>query len=66
MADNFCREVQLVDLKRKKADLDHEIGLAVSVSIYDQLAVQRLKRQRLGLVERIQNIQRMLTPDIIA
>jgi hypothetical protein len=66
MANHLGREVQLVDLKKKKADLDHEIGLAISVSVYDQLAVQRLKRQRLSLMERIKSIQRMLTPDIIA
>ena len=53
-------------LKARAADLDRQIHSLASVPCYDQLAVQRLKRQKGSIVGQISLIEGDLTPDIIA
>lgn len=66
MAEFFKVHSQLSQLKTRQADLENQISRMTSFSLYDQLAVQRLKRQTSQLKEKIQLIQSTLRPDIIA
>lgn len=46
--------------------LDEEIECSMAEPLYDQLAVQRLKKRKLLLKDEILKIKRQLLPDIIA
>lgn len=54
---------QLEELKKEHRALDEMI---VSCSLKDQLQVQRLKREKLMLKDRLLKLEAMLHPDIIA
>ncbi|MFB2531264.1 YdcH family protein [Paracoccus sp. p4-l81] len=58
--------VQLQMLRREHRDLDEAIGAMAARGMGDQLALVRLKKQKLGLKDRIARIEDQLTPDIIA
>jgi hypothetical protein len=58
--------IDLSDLKNHCLSLETEIRHTTSTQLYDQLAVQRLKRQALRMREKIQKIENALTPDIVA
>ena len=53
-------------LKTEHRDLDEAIHLMEASGRADQLALRRLKKQKLGLKDRIARIEDLLTPDIIA
>ncbi len=58
--------VKLEVLRREHRDLDQAIeALQESVAV-DQLTLKRLKKQKLGLKDRIAKIEDDITPDIIA
>lgn len=57
--------MKLDALKREHRDLDTAIG-ALEERGTDPLTVKRLKKQKLGLKDRIAQIEDRLTPDIIA
>lgn len=58
--------IRLAVLQREHRDLDEAI-LALGSSVNpDQLMLRRLKKQKLGLKERIVKIEDDLIPDIIA
>ena len=59
-------QIRLAFLRREHRDLDEAIQ-ALEASINpDQLMLRRLKKQKLGLKERIVKIEDELIPDIIA
>ncbi|MEM9350802.1 MAG: DUF465 domain-containing protein [Pseudomonadota bacterium] len=53
-------------LKAEHRALDDEIKEIIELRPHDQLMIQRLKRQKLSLKDRIARIEDQLTPDIIA
>lgn len=59
-------EAELVKLRSEHRALDDRIGLLVSQGVVDQLKVQRLKREKLAIKDRIAWIEDQLNPDIIA
>ncbi|MEL7100514.1 MAG: DUF465 domain-containing protein [Pseudomonadota bacterium] len=58
--------VELEVFRREHRDLDEAITAMVERGTSDQLTVQRLKRRKLALKDRIALIEDRLTPDIIA
>jgi hypothetical protein len=57
---------ELERLKQEHRDLDSAIEALLAVSGYDRLQVQRLKKRKLQLRDRITTIEDQLFPDIIA
>jgi hypothetical protein len=66
MASEDILRVQLEELRREHRDLDHAIHALEESGRADQLALRRLKKQKLMLKDRIALIEDRLTPDIIA
>jgi len=66
MASEEVLRVQLEVLRREHRDLDHAIHALQESGRADQLALRRLKKQKLMLKDRIAVIEDRLTPDIIA
>ncbi|MCV2869538.1 DUF465 domain-containing protein [Defluviimonas sp. WL0002] len=64
-SDDVLR-VKLEVLKTEHRDLDEAIHLMEESGRADQLTLRRLKKQKLGLKDRISRIEDLLTPDIIA
>ena len=58
--------VELGVFRAEHRDLDAAIRALQEVGGSDQLTVQRLKKKKLALKDRIANIEDRLTPDIIA
>ena len=58
--------VELEELKREHRDLDDAISALQESRRADQLRLSRLKKQKLGLKDKISRIEDKLTPDIIA
>jgi hypothetical protein len=57
---------QLARLQQEHRDLDAAITALQHAAGFDQLQVQRLKKRKLHLRDRISFIEDQLTPDIIA
>lgn len=57
---------ELERLKQEHRDLDSAIEALLAVPGYDRLQVQRLKKRKLQLRDRITTIEDELFPDIIA
>jgi hypothetical protein len=57
---------KLDTLKDNHRALDEEIDRLMEKPLYDQLAVQRLKKRKLQLKDEILKLQTKLLPDIIA
>ncbi len=68
MQDSDIEEVKrkLAELQSEHRDLDDVIGRITGDGPFDQLQVQRLKKQKLGLKDTIKKIEDKLLPDIIA
>ena len=58
--------VELSRLKEEHSDLDSAIEALERSVAGDQLQIQRLKKRKLTLRDRIHHIEDMVTPDIIA
>lgn len=58
--------IRLEVLKREHRDLDDAIAALQGQGTADQLALRRLKKQKLRLKDAITRIEDDLTPDIIA
>lgn len=58
--------VELEVLRREHSDLDEAIHALHERASTDQLTLQRLKRKKLSLKDKIAMIEDRLTPDIIA
>lgn len=57
---------ELAKLREEHSDLDAAIAALEEMSIPDQLQIQRLKKRKLQLKDRIIAISDRVTPDIIA
>jgi len=66
MDSNEVLRVKLEVLRREHRDLDDAIHVLETSGRGDQLVMRRLKKQKLGLKDRITRIEDILTPDIIA
>ena len=64
--EHFELRTQLDRLRQEHRDLDAAIEALQAVPGADAIQVQRLKKRRLGLRDRITFIEDQLTPDIIA
>jgi hypothetical protein len=66
--DNVAAELrtELARLKEEHRDLDTAIEALERMTAGDQLQIQRLKKRKLILKDRIAHIEDELTPDIIA
>ena len=64
--DDIELKDQLDRLRQEHRDLDAAIGALQGVPGTDLIQVQRLKRRKLALRDRITFIEDELTPDIIA
>lgn len=58
--------VKLEVLRQEHRDLDDAISAMEASGRADQLALRRLKKQKLHLKDQIARIEDILTPDIIA
>ncbi|SHG58212.1 YdcH family protein [Cognatishimia maritima] len=58
--------VELAVFRQEHRDLDDAITALVERGTGDQLTIQRLKKQKLRLKDKIAYIEDRLTPDIIA
>lgn len=56
----------LITLRQEHRDLDSAISALAGSAPADQLQIQRLKKKKLALKDRIISIEDQLTPDIIA
>ena len=66
-ADNRAElETELSRLKEEHRDLDGAIDALEQIVAGDQLQIQRLKKRKLVLKDRIAYLDDQLTPDIIA
>jgi hypothetical protein len=73
MAQQELSEVERADLRRQlerlreeHRDLDAAIEALDNAGAADRLQMQRLKKRRLGLRDRLSQLEDLLTPDIIA
>ncbi len=66
MSPTEIAHAQLEVLKREHRDLDEAITALAQQTITASLTLQRLKKQKLALKDRIARLEDELTPDIIA
>lgn len=64
--DTEALKAQLVALKTEHRELDDVIARLAGRAPVDQLELQRLKKRKLLLKDRITQIENQLLPDIIA
>jgi hypothetical protein len=57
---------ELIRLRSEHRDLDTEIAALEVAALADQLLIQRLKKRKLSLKDRIKGVEDQLRPDIIA
>lgn len=65
-AERAKLDEELLRLKEEHRDLDAAIQALEASGLSDQLQVQRLKKRKLVLKDRIGSVEDILTPDIIA
>ncbi len=68
MTDEEKAEIhrELERLRQEHRDLDTAIDALVALATADRLQIQRLKKRKLQLRDRVIYLEDMLTPDIIA
>ena len=68
LSDDEEREItrELERLRQEHRDLDAAIEALAALVVADRLQLQRLKKRKLALRDRISYLEDMLTPDIIA
>lgn len=66
MKTNDVLRVELEVFREEHRDLDEAIRAMQELGTSDQLSIQRLKKKKLQLKDRISLIEDRLTPDIIA
>lgn len=65
-AEEDAARSELARLREEHRDLDNAIEALERVGAGDRLQIQRLKKRKLSLKDRIQFLEDQLTPDIIA
>ncbi len=65
-AERKAFEAEIEKLREEHRDLDAAIAALQAAGPGDQLQLQRLKKRKLALRDRISAIEDQLTPDIIA
>ena len=58
--------LELAAKRQEHADLDSAIHMMLTSGYADQMLIQRLKKRKLGLKDRIVQLENILLPDIIA
>jgi hypothetical protein len=58
--------IELARLRQEHRDLDAAIGAMVSLGTGDTIQIQRLKKRKLALKDRISFLEDQIVPDIIA
>jgi len=66
MTDSASLQDRLESLRTEHRDLDRVISELVNSPSFDPLALQRLKRRKLEIKDKITRLESMLLPDIIA
>lgn len=66
MEEEVKLKKELESLKEEHKQLDSKILIITKESIFDQLLVQRLKRRKLFVKDRIEMLHALLYDDIIA
>ncbi|MGP9822402.1 YdcH family protein [Salinarimonas sp. NSM] len=64
--DSAELQAELARLKEEHRDLDRAIEALESAPVHDRLQLQRLKKRKLTLRDRIHRIEDDILPDIIA
>ncbi|MGL4241608.1 MAG: YdcH family protein [Beijerinckiaceae bacterium] len=64
--DRITLERELQVLEQEHQDLDASIHALIQIAMQDQLQMQRLKRKKLALKDKIVAVRGLLRPDIIA
>ncbi len=59
-------QAELIQMQQEHRDLDDAIGAIHERINPDRLSLQRLKRRKLALKDKIQRLEDEITPDIIA
>ncbi len=65
-AERAACHAEIQRLRQEHRDLDAAIAALQAIGPVDQLQVQRLKKRKLVLRDRIGRLEDQLTPDIIA
>ena len=58
--------LELATKRQEHADLDAAISTLAASGLADQMLLQRLKKRKLALKDRIAQLENLLLPDIIA
>ena len=66
MDEREMLETELHELRRRHRDLDDELEALGEAARADPLTMQRMKKQKLQLKDRIARLEDLLYPDIIA
>lgn len=66
MSDRDAIHALLIQLETEHRDLDAMIARVAETAPYDLLQLQRLKKRKLRLKDRITRLRGLLWPDIIA
>lgn len=64
--DKDAIRAEIERLRQEHGDLEAAIEALLAVGSVDQLQVQRLKKRKLSLRDRIKHLEDEITPDIIA
>lgn len=65
-AEEIAAREELARLREEHRDLDHAIEALERVGAGDRLQIQRFKKRKLQLKDRMSFLEDQLTPDIIA
>ena len=66
MSPELALGLELASKRQEHADLDAAIHTLSASGMADQMLLQRLKKRKLGLKDRIVQLENLLLPDIIA
>jgi hypothetical protein len=68
LSDEEERQIrgELAELRQEHRDLDAAIGALADSTVPDTIQIQRMKKRKLALKDRIASLEDRLLPDIIA
>jgi hypothetical protein len=65
-AEQAAIRAEIERLRLEHHDLEAAVGALLAVGAVDQLQIQRLKKRKLALRDRLARLEDQITPDIIA